>query len=1333
MLSRFRTHGPHRRPLKWGLGTLAAFIILAAALVGLFRVAANLVPRYHDEIEHMVVAQLGSPVSLGRISLVWRGWGPALVVHDVAVRNAADGQVVIGAKTVRLDFSPWAFFHGTGARPSAFRLVQPRLLLKQMPDGHFVVPGLKLKQSPGPSPLKTMLADAIYVHDGRVRIELAGPHPVMWTVNAIQLKVGLGLLHRVHFSASLPGAFGNGTLQVQGSVHTPDANAEHWQWRGNFGLDRLRLGSLVRFLPKQAPRIAGDAAVQGRLVGTGVHLATATGQLRVNDLTAGSSRIALLTSDFEVASNAQQVLTLTKPQVTFAQRTWEPGMVKLARDQSGRLHFGVQNVQLNVVPLLVGFLPDSQAALGKRLVAMHPRGTVRDLKFSLTPGKVDFGMTGTLDDVSLAHVNNTPGVEHVSAQVDIHHGVGVVHLDAPGLTLLLPHLFGHPVALDRAWGEVLVASTGEGLRLGLPRLRLTGPALSGELEGLIDVPRKGSVFIRLAAHANGTDVATARTHYLPHGLLAKPLDKWLMTSFKGGRITDATLSFDGPVDTFPYAHGDGYFDVDFGYANVTLNPGRDWAPLQNLSGRVRFHNAGLYATITHGEVTGAHVVRASASIPSFFDLHLIVKADVAGDADNFLTFLRTSPIAGKLGGDFDRVHASGPMRTQLALNLPIMHPDRFDLAGTLIMNGVDTHYTGLPLTLKNLKGSDRFDAKGPLSGVFTGRLDKAPVVLRVARSGAQALRTTLTGTLPASMLDNFLPPTLSTHFTGSLPLHVTLNVPMSGHGLPATLDVDSDLKGFNIRLPAPLGKPATAAVPLAARVVIHGARLAITAHYGSVLSGCADVDANANVPAVRGLHLMLGATGCKRSASGLLFSGTWPRLALDPWFKLLSKSHFSATGGGGENRLDGLRLDLHFGELKLFGQTLHNQMVSGRLGRERMLLSLAGNDLQAKVVLPRRSSNADPIVAEITHARFALPKKSVVAPSGASAPAVLTVARAVSVASLGQPATAASAAGTQPLPAGATVITAVVATRAQPEVADNGLRPQDFPSFVLHADHISLGKASFDNVLVRVRLLPSGIEIKPLRIGGGTLDFDGSVVWIKPVDQAGHGQGSLKFLAHVHHLGDLLMGIGLGPVATGHGAVSASLAWSEYQAQGERLTDQLLGAVSMDLRNGAISKVSPGAGRLLSLLNLANIPRYVTFDFHNLTGKGFPFSRIHGNYSIDKGIASTKGLFIDSSVANIKLTGAMDLDNQTLNQHAQIEPNYTGSLPIIGALVGGLGVGAAIFAITKILSGAIAQATQLNYSITGPFSNPTVKPVGSKPAPSAATRIRPAATGESHL
>ncbi len=1308
--ARSRPDGPHRRPLKWALGTVAAIIILAAVLVGLFRVAVNVLPRYHNKIEHRVAARLGVPVSLGRISLVWRGWGPTLVVHDVAVRDAADGQVVISARVLRLDFTPWALFHGTNARPLGVRLVQPQVVLKQLSNGRFTVPGLKFKSGAGPSSLQSMLGDAISVRDGRVRIEWADARKTVWTIDRMQLKVGSGLSHRLRFSALLPAALGGGTLQVQGEVGTPDAAVKHWYWRARFGLDRLRLGPLIRFLPQPVPRIAGEAAIWGRLAGMGLRLATATGQIRVKDLAAGESRIVRLTSDFRFASGAQQVLTLTRAQVRFAQRLWQPGTVRFVRDASGRMQFDMQNVQLNVVPLLVGFLPGSRAALGVRLVAMHPTGRVQNMRFALTPGKPDFDLMGTLHDVSLAHVKNTPGVDHVSAKVDIHNGVGVVHLNAPGLTLLMPHLFGHPVRLNSVRGEVLVAATNAGLRIGLRRFLFAGPALSGALLGVIDIPCKGPVFVRLAGHAKGTDVLAARTLYLPHGLLTKPLDKWLMKSLGSGRITGAALYFDGPVNTFPYVHGGGYFGVDFGYTDVTLSPGPGWGPLKDLSGRVRFENAGMRATITRGDVAGAHVVAAAVVIPNFFNnLHLRVKADIAGDANNFLAFLHSSPIAGQLGGAFGGVHAKGPTRTQLALDIPLMHPNRFALLGTLFMHGVEVKYTGFPLALKDLKGKEQYDARGPLNGRFTAQLDGVPVALSVGRSDTnKTVRAMLTGTLSATTLNNFLPPTLSKYFSGRLPLRLILNVPMNKRGSALTLDADSDLRGFAIRLPAPLGKSATVAIPLAVRVVIHGARLTLAARYGQVLSGCANIDTNTSVPAVRGLHLMFGVARCKQPVTGLVFSGNQRRLALDPWIRLLTKSNFSAPGEGGKNRLDGLRLNLHFGELKVFGQTLRNQTVTGALGRERMLLSLNGDDLEGKAQIPRRPDNANPIVVEIAHARFLLSKTPVVMPANAGAPSAATTTR--------------SATST-------TVNTAVVVSQAKSVIANSGLRPQEFPPFVLHADHVSLGPANFNDVLVRVRRLPSGIEFNPLRVGGGTLDFDGTLVWVKPTGQTGHGQGALKFVSNIHHLGYLLEGIGIGPVVTGHGAVSASLAWSGDKAAGTRLVNQLQGQVSIDLRDGEISRVKPGAGRLLSLLNLANIPRYLTFNFHNLVGKGFPFSRIYGDYAIDKGIASTRGLIIDSSVAWIKLTGTMNMDHQTLNQQAQIEPNYTGSLPIIGALVGGLGVGAAIFAVTKIFGRAIAQASRLDYLITGPFGNPTVKPVGGTHSLSPATHAQPATTG----
>lgn len=1300
----------HHRLLKWALGALAAVMILGAVLVGLFRVAANLVPRYHDEIQQQIAAQLGAKVSIGPVSLAWRGWGPALIFRNVQVLNPKNGAAVISARELRLDFSPIALLHGASARPSAFHVVQPRVTLEQLPDGRFVVPGINPPAGKGPSPLKGMLGDGVYVRDGRLQLHLAGGHPAVWTFSGLGLRIASGRHHRVSLAVTLPQALGGGRFQVGGRVDTPDTGVNTWHWQGHFTLEKLNLAGSNRFLPQNVPALDGHLAISSEFQGHGLSPTGASGRLRIGGLAAGGSRIAAVSTRFDYAGGKQRILTFDAMQLVNGNRVWRPGRIQVRRDPSGRLRVLVHDLHLDLVPALVGFLPASRAALKHRLVAMHPSGQVEDFSFSLTPGGTDFGMQGTLRDVSVAHADSAPGFEHLSARVDIRRGVGQVTVDAPGLTLLMPKLFGHPVALDTAKGTVLIGVGATGLYIGMPHLALTGPALSGALEGVIHVPRGGSPHIRLAAYVNGTDAVAAREHYLPHGLLAKPLDNWLMHSLSGGKLTGARLYFDGPVKGFPYEHGGGYFGVDFGYEGVSLSPGFGWAPMKQLSGRVRFENAGMRATITHGVISGAHVINGSAAIPDFFHLHLQVHADVAGDAGDFLTFLRHSPVSKQLGGALDPLHAEGPTRTKLDLNLPIMHPKKFQLKGHLYMNGVTARYGRLPFALTNMRGEDTYDGKGPLRGRFVARFKGAPVVLKLGRSQSKgAVRAELAGKLPATVVDTSLHVEKGKYFAGRLPLNLMLTVPLRKGGPPIALDMRSSLRGFAVKLPAPLGKPATSSAPLTAHMDIRGRRLTARARYGTALSGCADIDARTNVPAIRALHLILGSGGgCRSPSSGLLVTGGWSELDLGAWLKLMPKHPFAGRPATRSPQFDHLGFDLRFGTIRLFKQAFANESLSGLMGPDQFRVSFAGRDLAGKAVIPRQPTNTDPIVADIAHGRFAIPQKhSVVAPAAATVvPPTGTAATVASVKNLARSAATANA--------------AAAAARTGAGHGES-LRPDDFPPFALHADHLELGGAHFDNVLIRARRLNQGIAFDPLRVGGGTMDFKGMLVWVQPKGGTGHGQGSLRFISHVHNLGVLLKAAGLGPVITGHGAASAALAWSEQRAQGAAFADQLLGRVSVDLRDGQISEVNPGAGRLLSLLNLANLPRYLTFNFHNLTGKGFPFNRIHGDYDINRGIAETGGLIIDSSVAWIKLTGSLNLKDQIFNQHATIEPNYTGNLPIIGALVGGLGVGAAVFAVTKIFGSVIGKVSQINYSITGPFSHPTVKQVGRSASPPSAT------------
>src|SRR5699024_7056695 len=115
---------------------------------------------------------IGAPVTLGRVSLAWHGWGPELQFRSLRIANPDTGETVLSAKRLRLDFSLAAIMHGSQARPYAVALVAPQVTLQQMPDGRIVIPGLNLA-SGEVGQIGAMLGEQLRVTRGRITLRLA--------------------------------------------------------------------------------------------------------------------------------------------------------------------------------------------------------------------------------------------------------------------------------------------------------------------------------------------------------------------------------------------------------------------------------------------------------------------------------------------------------------------------------------------------------------------------------------------------------------------------------------------------------------------------------------------------------------------------------------------------------------------------------------------------------------------------------------------------------------------------------------------------------------------------------------------------------------------------------------------------------------------------------------------------------------------------------------------------------------------------------------------------------------------------------------------------------
>ena len=172
--------------------------------------------------------------------------------------------------------------------------------------------------------------------------------------------------------------------------------------------------------------------------------------------------------------------------------------------------------------------------------------------------------------------------------------------------------------------------------------------------------------------------------------------------------------------------------------------------------------------------------------------------------------------------------------------------------------------------------------------------------------------------------------------------------------------------------------------------------------------------------------------------------------------------------------------------------------------------------------------------------------------------------------------------------------------------------------------------------------------------------------------------------------------------------------------------EALDGSLVLDARDGRLLEVEPGAGRVLGLLSLAELPRRLTLDFRDFFSKGFAFNRLGGTVHFNAGTARSEGLVIDGPAAAITIHGAANLRTQSFDQTIEVRPKAGNLLTAVGAIAGGP-VGAAIGAAANaVLRKPLGQLGAKTYRVTGPWKQPKVEVITRQQGRVAAIRPPPA-------
>lgn len=118
--------------------------------------------------------------------------------------------------------------------------------------------------------------------------------------------------------------------------------------------------------------------------------------------------------------------------------------------------------------------------------------------------------------------------------------------------------------------------------------------------------------------------------------------------------------------------------------------------------------------------------------------------------------------------------------------------------------------------------------------------------------------------------------------------------------------------------------------------------------------------------------------------------------------------------------------------------------------------------------------------------------------------------------------------------------------------------------------------------------------------------------------------------------------------------------------------DRLNGQLQLDLKDGRISSIEPGVGRLLGLIAMEQWVKRLSLDFSDIYSEGLAFDEIKGRFKIKEGLAFTDDLTVDAVAATFRIAGFTNLVNKSIDQRVAVLPKSTDALPIAGTIVGGI-------------------------------------------------------------
>ncbi|MEI2455946.1 MULTISPECIES: YhdP family protein [Lysobacter] len=1279
---------------------VAIVLVLVAVLLGAASQVLPLAESHPEQVAQWLSQRAGRPVAFDRVQTQWTRRGPLLRLDGLRIGEGAQAFTIGDAEmlvSVYAGLLPGQSF-------SELRLKGLDLTLERAGDGRWKVRGLPGQDSaPQRDPLSALEGlGELQVIDGKLAV-IAPSLGVEARIPKIDLRL------RVDGPRVRAGARVWPSVGVAGAPSTPldavlDFDRRRGDGRAYAGATRADLAGWSPLLKLAGIRIeSGQGRAEAWAELRGHRVAAVTVSAALDRVGLRAERHGAHADAAPARTEFEHVETLSFWRLTEQGWRYDAQRLRIGSGEqvqtldglavAGGERYALRAPRIDAGPLIaVVALSDAlPERLRHWLETAKPRVSLSEIAVNGRRNGPLFA-SGRIQALGFDAVGSSPGLQGLSGRFEGDADGFVLDLDpASPMRFDWPTGFGvaHTVSLD---GRVGGWREGAGWRIGTTALRVQGKGFGVRARGGLWWQGDGTrPWIDIAADLDPTQVPVAKGFWIRDKMSAH-LVHWLDTALVGGRLSDAHAVISGDLDDWPFNRNNGLFEASARLEGAVVKFQPEWPAVEGLDADVRFVADG-FSVIGNGRMAGVGVRRVEAGIDRYKDGRLRVEADGAADAAQLVALLKHSPLQKDHADTLNNVRASGPAQVGFEMELPLRPNSQTRIAGTVALDNARLADPRWKLAFEQVRGRAEYGRGGFRAEELAVLHEGAPGKLSL-RAGDEYVRDR--GNVFEAALDTasgadeliargpdelaWLKPYLDGRSLWTAAISIpkspgaTTAVKATGVAAPAptVLRLQSNLVGTALSFPAPLAKPAAASLPTTVETPLPLGSGDVRVSLGNVLAVRART-----VNGRTGVRVALGSNRVDEAppAAGLIATGRAAQLDAVDWIALAHGDGGSGEGGG----LALQRIDVSAQQLQLIGGNFPDtRIIVAPAPRGATAVRAEGAALEGAVLIPGGEGGA--IAGRFARVHWRAP-----APAGGAGPNASASAAA--------PAHAASAG------------------------QDQGMHPAQIPALLLDIADLRVGDAPLGQASVRTRPTAAGMRIEQISTRAPKQAIDLSGDW---TGRGANAHTHLNLSVDSGDVGALMNGFGFAnQIGGGRAKAKFEAGWPGSPA-GFAL-GSLEGSLTLDARDGRLLEIEPGAGRVLGLLSVAQLPRRLTLDFRDLFSKGFAFDRIGGTVRFGNGSARSDDLTIDGPAAAISIRGAADLRAQRYDQTIEVRPKAANVLTAVGALAAGpvgAAIGAAANAVLQRPLGSLASKT---YRVTGPWKEPKVEVVTREQTRAAAT------------